>query len=135
MKERPVWCMIKKLNERKKVLDKIHPSSDVQNIMANKILSYIEVICHNKIAYYSTGTNYSYPYPLFIQHTIDSDMEEWGADEQTWRTMLLSYWIMIQDDVEINEFKLPSNVMYLVQQLIFENYSEYEWYKMNTPDI
>ena len=91
MKERPVWCMIKKLNERKKVLDKIHPSSDVQNIMANKILSYIEVICHNKIAYYSTGTNYSYPYPLFIQHTIDSDMEEWGADEQTWRTMLLSY--------------------------------------------
>ena len=47
-KEDTLWYMLKIKDERKNALDKIDSSSNVQNNMVNKILSYIEVLCQNK---------------------------------------------------------------------------------------
>ena len=57
--------MIKKKNEKKKSLDKIDSFSNVQNVMVKKMLSYIEVLCHNKRVYYNTDANKSSQHPMF----------------------------------------------------------------------
>ena len=51
------------------------------------------------------------------------DMREWGADIQTW------------GDKAAQLFNLDKSEMYHVQQLIFENYSGFKWYIMNTSDV
>ena len=93
--------MTKKKNESKKVVDKIDPSSNVQKVLVNNILSYIEVLCHNKSVYYNTDTNNSYPCcPMFMSTHINT--MTWENGEQVYKhgeTMLLRYSDLI-DDVE-----------------------------------
>jgi hypothetical protein len=81
IKENTVWCMMKKNNDRKKLLDKRESSSNVQNIMVNKILSYIEVICHNKSI--SNDTDNSYQHPMFI--SAHNKTLTWQNGEQRYK--------------------------------------------------
>ena len=66
-------------------------------------------------------------------------MSEWGAEMSEWGAeTMLSYSILIKDDMErkiTKEIKLPSCSMHHLHQLIFENYCEYKWYKMETSDV
>ena len=131
--------MMKKKNDRKKSLDNREPSSNVQNIMVNKILSYIEVLCHNKSVSYDTDTHHhSYQLPMLISMHSKTLTCENGEQIYKHGETMLSYSILIKDDVEreiTKEIKLPSCSMHHINQLIFENYCEYQWYKMETSDV
>ena len=81
IKENTVWCMMKKNNDRKKLLDKRESSSNVQNIMVNKILSYIEVLCHNNSV--SHDTDNSYQHPIFI--STHNKILTWQNGEQRYK--------------------------------------------------
>ena len=83
IKENTVWCMMKKKSDRKTALEKIDSSFNVQNIMVNKILSYIDVLCHNKSVSYDTDTNHSYQHPMFI--STHSKTLTWENGEQIYK--------------------------------------------------
>ena len=96
---------MKKKNDRKKSLDKREPSSNVQNIMVNKILSYIEVLCHNKSV--SHDTDNSYQHPMFIS-THNKNGEQRYKHGET----MLSYSILIKDDMKREITKEWKHLMY-----------------------
>ena len=140
IKENTVWCMMKKKSDRKKALEtKIDSSFNVQNIMVNKIISYIEVLCHNKSVSYDTDTNHhSYQLPMFTSMHSKTLTCENGEHIYKHGETMLSYSILIKDDMEreiTKEIILPSCSMHHINQLIFENYCEYQWYKMETSDV
>ena len=87
--------------ERQKSLNKIDSFSNVQNVMVNEILSYIDVICHNKTVYYNTETNKSSPHHMFkLPHIKTATWERGEQISKNRETMLLSYSIKIKDDVD-----------------------------------
>jgi hypothetical protein len=136
MKQNIVWCMSKNCNERKKSLE--NSSSNVQNIIINKILSYIEVLCYNKRVPYDMYTNNSFQHPMFTSMCNKIMALENGEQICKHGETMLSYSILREDDVEskfIKEILLPSSSMHHLNQLIFENYQGYQWYNMNTDDL
>ena len=86
--------MIIKKNEKQKSLDKIDSFSNDQNVMMNKILSYIEILCHNKRVYYNTNINNASSHPMFKLTHIKTVTWTWENGEQISKhgeTRLLNY--------------------------------------------
>jgi hypothetical protein len=124
IKESNFWYMVIKKNEKQKSLDKIDSFFNDQNVMVNKILSYIEILCHNKRVYYNTDIyNLSSHHVFKLTHINTVTWENGEQISKHGETRLLNYSILIKDDVQIKEFILTSSEVYHVQQLIFENYS------------
>ena len=72
--------------------------------MVNKILSYIEILCHNKRVYYNTDINNSSSHPMFKLTHIKTVTWTWENGEQISKhgaRRLINYSILIKDDVQI----------------------------------
>ena len=120
MKEDTLWYMLKIKDERKNALDKIDSSSNVQNNMVNKILSYIKVLCQNKRVSGDMTTNNSFQHPMFT--SSGNKIIPWENGEQMYKhgETILSYSIFMKNDEEsksINEIKLPSSSVHHLKQL------------------